>query len=157
MCQIKQNPNSQESINRNVDYLNEQQRHETSHQNNRMTWILAVQGIFFAALTQLDGMEDMQNIILYIVLCAGVLLSISGIYSISISEMSIGRVLDTWDVYSKRRNKPREISHWVITAPNSVMNSRVNFLQFYSFAPIVICAAWIVLLIFYLNKIGYSL
>lgn len=29
MCWRRQNPNSQECINRNVDYLNERQHHET--------------------------------------------------------------------------------------------------------------------------------
>lgn len=45
MCSKKQNFNSQESVNKNVDYLNEQQRHETSHQNDRMVWILTVHAV----------------------------------------------------------------------------------------------------------------
>ena len=70
MCWRTQNPNSQECINRNVDYLNEQQRHETSHQNSRMMWILTVQSILFAALTQLDIIkenEKMCEVVLFIV------------------------------------------------------------------------------------------
>lgn len=154
MCPRKQNFNNQENVNKNVDYLNEQLRHETNHQNNRMMWILTVQSILFAALTQLDIIkenEKMCEVVLYIVFSAGVLLSISGIYSISVSELSVGRVLDTWDVYSKRHRKPSEIKHWVITAPTQVLNSRMRFLMFYSFAPLVMCAAWLVLLVAYLN------
>lgn len=153
MCLRRQNPNSQECINRNVDYLNEQQRHETSHQNSRMMWILTVQGILFAALTQLDIIkenEKMCEVVLFIVLTAGVLLSVSGIYSISVSELSVGRVLDTWDVYNRRRKKPSVIAHWVITAPDQVLNSRARFLMFYSFAPLVMCVAWVVLIVAYL-------
>ena len=153
MCPKRGNFNSQECINRNVDYLNEQQRHETSHQHNRMTWILAVQGILFAALTQLDMIkndERMCDVVLFIVLTAGVLLSVSGIYSISVSELSIGRVLDAWNVYNKRHTKPYVMAHWVITAPDQLLNSRMRFLMFYSFAPLVMCVAWVVLIVAYL-------
>lgn len=153
MCSKKQNFNSQEYVNKNVDYLNEQLRHETSHQNDRMMWILTVQSILFAALTQLDIIKEnemMCKVVLYIVFSAGVLLSISGIYSISVSELSVGKVLDTWNVYSRRHEKPCEIKHWVITAPTRVLNSRMRFLMFYSFAPLVMCAAWVVLLVAYL-------
>lgn len=46
MCTKKQNFNSQEYVNKNVDYLNEQLRHETSSQNDRMMWILTVHAVW---------------------------------------------------------------------------------------------------------------
>ena len=121
MCQRRQNLNSQECINRNIDYLNEQQRHETAHQNNRMMWILTVLGILFAVLTQMDLIdknECLQDAVLCIII-VGLLLSVSGIYSISVSEVSIGRLLKTEKIYKKIPNKPQEIEHWVITDTGS--------------------------------------
>lgn len=121
MCQRRQNLNSQECINRNIDYLNEQQRHETAHQNNRMMWILTVQGILFAVLTQMD-LIDKNECLKEAVLCiiiVGLLLSVFGIYSISVSEVSIGRLLKTEKIYKKIPNKTQEIEHWVITDTGS--------------------------------------
>ena len=121
MCQRRQNLNSQECINRNIDYLNELQRHETAHQNNRMMWILTVLGILFAVLTQMD-LIDKNECLKEAVLCiiiVGLLLSVSGIYSISVSEVSIGRLLKTEKIYKKIPNKPQEIEHWVITDTGS--------------------------------------
>lgn len=58
MCTKKQNFNSQEYVNKNVDYLNEQLRHETSRQNDHMTWILTVHAVLVILMSVSQWIGD---------------------------------------------------------------------------------------------------
>lgn len=148
----------QKWINKNVDYLYKLQINETEHQNHRLGWILAAQALIFTGLCALlagnlgSMYELLCCVIVPLIVVIGVLLSISGIYSVIISETSIGTVYEMWDDYDKlpRAKKKKALSHLVSLAPDNIMKSPFSFLQFYSFAPNVFCAAWMTLLIIYL-------
>jgi len=144
----------QELINRNVDYLYRLQIEETEHQHHRLSWILAAQSIIFVGLcTLLPKCNTYVVHLIWLLAAIGVSLSISGIYSVLVGQLSIGTVLERWDEYDgkKKREKCKEIPHQVILSPSSVMRSRLQFLLLYSFAPKVFCAAWIALLAFVLT------
>ena len=93
----------QKWINKNVDYLYKLQINETEHQNHRLGWILAAQALIFTSLCALLAGNLGSNcnfkccVIVPLIVIIGVLLSISGIYSVIISETSIGIVYETWD------------------------------------------------------------
>lgn len=149
---------NQKRINKNVDYLYKLQINETEHQNHRLGWILAAQALIFTSLCALLAGNfgkacDFQCCVLIpLIVVIGVLLSISGIYSIVISETSIGMVYETWDDYNKypRAKKDKTLPHLISLAPDNILKSSFKFLQFYSFAPNVFCAAWMTLLLLYL-------
>ena len=148
----------QKWINKNVDYLYKLQINETEHQNHRLGWLLAAQALVFTGLCALfaGNFSTLYNfqccVIVPLIVVIGVLLSISGIYSVIISETSIGTVYEIWDDYDKmsRAMKAKPLLHLVSLAPDNILKSPFGFLQFYSFAPNVFCAAWITLLLIYL-------
>ena len=148
----------QKWINKNVDYLYKLQINETEHQSHRLGWILAAQALIFTGLCALlaGNLGSMYELlccmIVPLIVIIGVLLSISGIYSVIISESSIGTVYEMWDDYDKlpRTKKKKALSHLVSLAPDNIIKSPFSFLQFYSFAPNVFCAAWLTLLVIYL-------
>lgn len=82
----------QKQINKNVDYLYNLQKDETVHQNHRVTWILSAQALLFTGLCALAH-NTLIDIIEPLIIAMGLLLAISAIYSMSISELSIGHVL----------------------------------------------------------------
>ncbi|MCR5643309.1 MAG: hypothetical protein K6G32_08245 [Prevotella sp.] len=158
---MKKNKNMhQKQINKNVDYLYKLQINETEHQNHRLGWILAAQALIFTSLCALlagnygKACDFQCCVIIPLIVVIGVLLSISGIYSVVISETSIGMVYENWDDYDKqpRAKKDKPLSHFVSLAPDNILRSSFGFLQFYSFAPNVFCAAWMTLLILYLFR-----
>ena len=148
----------QKKINKNVDYFYNLQINETEHQNHRLGWILAAQALIFTSLCALlagnigSGCDFQCCAIVPLIIIIGVLLSISGIYSVVISETSIGRVYETWDDYDKQPHakKVKSVPHLVSLVPENILKSPFRFLQFYSFAPNVFCAAWMTLLLIYL-------
>lgn len=150
----------QKWINKNVAYLYKLQINETEHQNHRLGWILAAQALIFTGLCALlagklgSMYELLCCMIVPLIVVIGVLLSISGIYSVIISETSIGTVYEMWDDYDKlpRTKKKKALSHLVSLAPDNIVKSPFSFLQFYSFAPNVFCAAWMTLLLLYLLR-----
>lgn len=147
----------QKWINKDVDYLYKLQIDETEHQSHRLGWILAAQALIFTGLCALlagtfgDNCNFQCCTIIPLIVVIGVLLSISGIYSVVISETSIGRVYETWDDYDNlpRAKKDKPLPHLVSLAPDNILTSPFKFLQFYSFAPNVFCAAWMTLLLLY--------
>ena len=148
----------QKWVNKNVDYLYKLQINETEHQNHRLGWIIAAQALIFTGLCALlDGnfgseCKFYSSVIIPLIVVIGVLLSISGIYSVVISETAIGMVYEIWDEYDKLpcTKKRKHLSHLVSLAPSNILRSSFRFLQFYSFAPNVFCAAWMTLLLLYL-------
>lgn len=142
-------------INENIDYLYKLQKDETEHQNHRLMWILTAQALIFAALCTLLSNECIKynlNFVITNLILVGVLISISGIYSMLISQTSIGVVYELWDRYNKvlDNNEKREQMHHLISlAPSHFLVSRIKWLMFYSFAPNVFCAAWINLVLIY--------
>lgn len=96
---------NQKQVNRNIDYLYRLQINETEHQNHRLGWILTAQALIFAGLcailTQVSSeLKDyLYETIITLFLIIGVLLSISGVYSIIISRVSIGTTTKMWDMY----------------------------------------------------------
>lgn len=151
---------NQKRINKNVDYLYKLQINETEHQNHRLGWILAAQALIFTSLCALlagnfgNACDFQCCVIVPLIVVIGVLLSISGIYSVAISETSIGIVYETWDDYDKlpRAKKHSPLAHLISLAPDNILRSPFGFLQFYSFAPNVFCAAWMTLLLIYLLR-----
>ena len=148
----------QKWVNKNVDYLYKLQINETEHQNHRLGWIIAAQALIFTGLCALvagnygSACKFYSGAVIPLIVVIGVLLSISGIYSVVISETAIGMVYEIWDDYDKlpRAKKRKPLSHLVSLAPSNILRSPFRFLQFYSFAPNVFCAAWMTLLLIYL-------
>lgn len=148
----------QKLINKNVDYLYKLQINETEHQNHRLGWILAAQALIFTGLCALlagnfgSAYKFYSSVIVPLIVVIGVLLSISGVYSVVISETAIGMVYETWDDYDKmpRAKKRNLLPHFMSLAPSNILTSPFKFLHFYSFAPNVFCAAWMTLLLLYL-------
>ena len=146
-------------INKNVDYLYNLQKDETVHQNHRVTWILSAQALLFTGLCALAH-NTLIDIIEPLIIAMGLLLAISAIYSMSISELSIGHVFEMWNDYdtSDDNDKERPYPHRVSLSPKFVMDSRISFLMFFKFAPNVLFSSWFVLIIVlieqYLNWIN---
>ena len=148
----------QKWINKYVDYLYKLQINETEHQNHRLGWIIAAQALIFTGLCALLAgnfgcdCNLLCCVIVPLIVVIGILLSISGIYSVVISETSIGIVYETWDDYDKqlRAKKVKPMPHLVSLAPDNILRSPFKFLQFYSFAPNVLCTAWMTLFLIYL-------
>ena len=142
-------------INENVDYLYKLQKDETEHQNHRLMWILTAQALIFAALcTLLSNESDEYNLIFVIInlILVGGLISISGIYSMLISQTSIGVAYELWDRYNKisdDNEKREQMYHLLSLAPSHFLKSKIKWLMFYGFAPNVFCAAWINLVLTY--------
>lgn len=143
----------QEMINHNVDSLYKWQIDETGHQNHRLGWILAAQTIIFAALSTILYVQKLKECVIIILILAGVLISISGIYSVLISQTAIGTVFERWHQYDSLSSKQKErpIPHIISLVPTHILESGFRFLMFYSFAPNVFCAAWITLLLSYVD------
>lgn len=143
----------QKQINKNVDYLYNLQKDETSHQNHRIIWILSAQALLFTALCALNH-DELHDTIKPLIIIMGLLLAISAIYSISISELSIGHVFEMWDEYDKSDNekKGQPYPHRVSLSPNFIMNSRGKFLMFFKFAPNVLFSSWFVLVLVLLEQ-----
>lgn len=136
----------QTKINENVDYLYNNQVDETAHQNHRITWIIAAQTLLFTGFCSI--IDDGSQNIIALLISVGVCLSISGIYSMLVGELSLGIILEKWGDYSSKsiRQKRRVIPHHVILAPPTVLKSKWQFLMLYKFMPNVFCAAWLMLL-----------
>lgn len=151
---------SQEVTNKEMDYLYKLQKDETEHQNHRLSWILAAQSILFVGFcTVVSRCDCFEKIIVPLIVLIGVLLSVSGIFSIIISDTSVGTIYERWYDYhhlSKRDiNKP--IPHLISSAPPHFLKSKCNFLMFYKFAPNVLCSAWLTLSLFCIDTHSYAL
>ncbi len=148
---------SQYRINKNVDYLYGLHIKETEHQNHRLSWILAAQALIFTGLcTLLTIVKGTDIVMIAIVVLIGILLSISGVYSVIVGEASNSVVMGMWNEYDSmrcRRIKEKPIPHLVTLAPEYIMKSSTQFLLFCRFAPNVFCAAWITLSLVYLQKL----
>lgn len=143
---------TQRKINHDVDYLYQLNVHETEHQNHRLMWILTAQALLFAGLCTLASVcEEYIDACLLLVLLVvmAVLLSISSIYSVIISEVAIGSIHERWSDYDHQSNsaKNRTMPHLISLAPSNIMRSKFKFLQLYKFAPNVLCAGWISLVV----------
>lgn len=148
-------PMFQGAINKEIDYLNKLQKDETEHQNHRLSWILAAQSILFVGIcTLVSKCSSFEEVIVPLIILIGVLLSVSGVFSIIISDTSVGTVYERWADYDHRRMcyKNRPIPHVISSVPPHFMESHFNFLMFYKFAPNVLCSAWLTLLLFYIDS-----
>lgn len=141
-------------INDNVDYLYNLQKDETEHQDHRSMWILTAQALIFTGLCALlpQNGERLHTYIIILLILVGVLLSISGIYSMLISKTAIGTVYERWNKYNSyfKKKKKQPLHHLVSLAPSHFLRSKINWLMFCYFAPNVFCATWITLLLTYL-------
>ena len=143
-------------INRNIDYLYTLQKDETEHQNHRLMWILTAQALIFTAVCTLlpkcDTTFYLNPIIVTILALVGILISISGLYSMLVSKTAIGTVYERWNKYDKLSNaeKKNSIHHIISLAPKHIMKSRITWMMFCYFAPNVFCSAWISISIMYL-------
>ena len=143
----------QDRVNQNVDNLYKWQIDETGHQNHRLAWILAAQTIIFAALCTVLCAENLKECVIVVLILVGILISISGIYSVLISQTAIGTVFERWHQYDSLPAKLKElpIPHVISLVPTHFLKSGFRWLMFYSFAPNVFCAAWVTLLLAYLD------
>lgn len=151
---------TQKHFNEVADYYYKLQRDETNHQSNRMNWIIAAQALVFTGICALvpnktiisNGIltERSDNVLLWLLIIVGVLTSISAVYSLSVSEISIGSILDDWHDYDSLniRRKPNPIAHKVIVAPNTILECGLKWLALHTFVPKVFASAWFVLLFY---------
>ena len=142
-------------VNKNVDHLYSLQKDETEHQDHRLMWILTAQALIFTALcTILPNYGEVNgDCVILLIITIGVLISISGIYSMLVSRTAIGTVYEMWNKYnSLNEEKKRLPLHHVISlAPTHFLKSKINWLIFCHFAPNVFCAAWITLVFIYFS------
>lgn len=142
-------------VNKNVDHLYSLQKDETEHQDHRLMWILTAQALIFTALcTILSNYGEVnEDCVILLIITIGVLISISGIYSMLVSRTAIGTVYEMWNKYnSLNEEKKRLPLHHVISlAPTHFLKSKINWLIFCHFAPNVFCAAWITLVFIYFS------
>lgn len=143
----------QEKINLNVDSLYKWQIDETGHQNHRLAWILAAQTIIITALCTVLCAENLKECVIVVLLLVGILISVSGIYSVLISQTAIGTVFERWHHYDSLPLKLKKlpIPHVISLVPTHFLKSGFRWLMFYSFAPNVFCAAWVTLSLTYVN------
>lgn len=140
-------------VNENVDYLYTLQKDETEHQDHRLMWILTAQALIFTGLCSLFSKDETHKFdVIFLFILVGVLISISGLYSMLISRTAIGTVYERWNKYdsSTKKKKKLPLHHIISLAPVHFLRSNISWLMFCHFAPNVFCAAWITLLLTYL-------
>lgn len=93
--------------------------------------------------------NDLKEVIIILILLMGLFLALSAIYSMCVSELSIGHVYEMWDEYDNWDDckKKYPYPHRVSLAPVFIMNSRMRFLMFFKFAPNVLFTSWFVLIL----------
>ncbi|MBI4519198.1 MAG: hypothetical protein HY701_00050 [Gemmatimonadetes bacterium] len=67
--------------------------HEDDLLNNRMNWLLVIQGLLFTAL---DGLETKPGLV-YVLIAFGFMISISSLISFVASERAIRNLLGYWN------------------------------------------------------------
>lgn len=150
----------QDKINQNVDSLYKWQINETTHQNSRVSWALAVHALLFGGLCTILNNESVQGcfFVIPLIILIGIFLSVSSLYSVRVGELATGTVYEKWDAYHHQnmKEKCKPIPHVISLAPTTIMRSKLNFLLFYTFAPNVFCAAWLVLLPMFFGWFGIN-
>jgi hypothetical protein len=75
--------------------------HEDDLLNNRMNWLLVVQGLLFAALGSLKDSSPQIPGLIYVLIAFGFLISISSKIAFVSSDRAIQTLLTYWDMHLK--------------------------------------------------------
>jgi hypothetical protein len=78
--------------------------HEDDLLNNRMNWLLVVQGLLFAALGSLKDSASTIPGLVYVLIAVGFLISISSKVAFISSDRAIQNLLSYWDEHLKAAN-----------------------------------------------------
>lgn len=154
----------------NIKTLYEQQRDETNHQNHRMVWLAAVESIMLMPIVEIikymydkysdnfnkpfieifNAAPDILRSILVVLISVFFLVAISGMYSLMISRITIGDLMEKGDLYKNvlpKERKQEYSMYTVICAPERILNSRFTWLAMNTFVPCVFMAAALTMLI----------
>jgi hypothetical protein len=129
------------------DYANairEMIAHEDELLNNRMNWLLVVQGLLFAALNPAKGTSGL----VYVLIAFGFLISISSKIAFVQSDRAIGNLLAYWDEHLASTNRSWHDYPPVFGAAidDSVFMKLDSFLSPRSMLPWAFALGWIVIL-----------
>ena len=118
--------------------------HEDDLLNNRMNWLLVIQGLLFAAL---DSVKDNPGL-LYVLIAFGFLISISSKVAFIASDRAIRNLLGYWDEHLKSTNRRWQDYPPVFGAAidDSVFMKLEPFFSPRSMLPWAFAVGWIVIL-----------
>lgn len=123
--------------------------HEDNLLNNRMNWLLVVQGLLFAALGSLKDAASPIPGLVYVLIAFGFLISISSKIAFISSDRAIRNLLAYWDEHLKSANR-----RWQDYPPvfGAAIHDRVlmrldRFLSPRNLLPWVFALGWLVILV----------
>lgn len=118
--------------------------HEDDLLNNRMNWLLVIQGLLFAAL---DSVKNAPGLV-YVLIAFGFLISISSKVAFIASDRAIRNLLGYWDEHLKSANRRWQDYPPVFGAAidDSVFMRLEPFLSPRSMLPWAFAVGWIVIL-----------
>jgi len=118
--------------------------HENEQQNNRLTWLLTVQGLLFAGLSFAWDKTDARQLVQ--VLCLmGALVALSSWAALRVSKQAMASMRDWWD-----RNKPEGYAGPDVVGYRSQGGFLLWLIRPWRFLPWVFFVGWI--LVFVLNS-----
>lgn len=92
-------------------------------------------------------MIDQNEALIFLMVIVGLLSAISFTYSMIVSELTIGHIIDTGNLYgSMKRSAP----HVVIAAPKAILDSSIRWLAMHRFLPALFISAWLALIVIYI-------
>ncbi|MBI4721170.1 MAG: hypothetical protein HY770_08140 [Chitinivibrionia bacterium] len=131
-----------------IDYakaVREMIAHEDELLNNRMNWLLVVQGLLFAAYSSAASSRGFA----YVLIALGFLISISSKIAFIASDRAIRNLLSYWDEHLESTNRRWRDFPPVFGAAidKSIFMRLDSFLSPRSMLPWAFAAGWIVILI----------
>ncbi|WP_024833608.1 hypothetical protein [Ruminiclostridium josui] len=123
--------------------IREMIKEETSIVNNRMNWLILLEGFLFAAYSSLTT----RGFSLYIIGILGFVISLCMRYSILSSEKAIAFIMDNWNRYLKKNNM-NYMDFPPVWAGAKLQTSRLqSIITAHRFIPFVFMLVWVCLII----------
>ncbi|AEY65311.1 hypothetical protein [Clostridium sp. BNL1100] len=123
--------------------IREMIKEETSIVNNRMNWLILLEGLLFAGYSSLST----RGFSLYIIGILGFVVSLCMRYSILSSEKAIAFIMDNWNRYLKKNNMKYMDFPPVWAGANLQTNRLQAIMTAHRFIPFVFMLAWVGLII----------
>lgn len=121
------------------DAIRQMLNHENELVNNRYTWMLATQSLFFAAL----GVFWHRDLTVELVICAVGLCSTGSVfYSLYLANISIWNLVRDWESYCKVNDETRNLPRIY-----GLRKSYPHWLYPWILVPPIVVVAWLTILI----------
>jgi len=123
--------------------------HEDDLLNNRMNWLLVIQGLLFAALSNLSNKPKL----VFVLISFGFLVSVSCMISFITGEHAIRKLLNHWDKHLEERKLKWQDFPPVFGAALDNKTFRIldRFLSPRRLLPLVFAIGWIIIFYFQIH------